>query len=55
MVYIPLVGEGHTAEPEANHERLTVPQAAAALGITEGAVRSRIKRGTLRTTVRLDS
>jgi hypothetical protein len=44
------VGEGYTGEPQANHERLTVAQAAAALGITEGAVRSRIKRGTLRTT-----
>jgi SAM-dependent methyltransferase len=37
-------------EPQANHERLTVAQAAASLGITEGAVRSRIKRGTLPTT-----
>jgi hypothetical protein len=46
---VPLVGEGHTGEPRANHERLTVAQAAKALGITEGAVRSRIKRGTLRT------
>jgi hypothetical protein len=44
------VGEGHTGEPQANHERLTVAQAAASLGITEGAVRSRIKRGTLPTT-----
>jgi hypothetical protein len=44
------VGEGHTGEPQANHERLTIAQAASALGITEGAVRSRIKRGTLRTT-----
>jgi hypothetical protein len=44
------VGEGHTGEPRANQERLTVAQAAQALGITEGAVRSRIKRGTLRTT-----
>jgi hypothetical protein len=43
------VGEGHTGEPQANHERLTVAQAAASLGITEGAVRSRIKRGTLPT------
>jgi hypothetical protein len=43
------VGEDHTGEPQANHERLTVAQAAAALGITEGAVRSRIKRGTLPT------
>src|SRR5215208_1985923 len=51
MVYsIPFVGEGHTGEPQANQERLTVAQAAAALGITEGAVRSRIKRGTLPTT-----
>src|SRR5215210_6163350 len=47
---IPFVGEVHTGEPRANHERLTVAQAAAALGITEGAVRSRIKRGTLPTT-----
>jgi len=44
------VGEDRTGEPQANHERLTVAQAAASLGITEGAVRSRIKRGTLRTT-----
>jgi hypothetical protein len=43
------VGESRTGEPEANHERLTVAQAASSLGITEGAVRSRIKRGTLRT------
>ena len=43
------MGEDHTGEPQANHERLTVAQAAAALGITEGAVRSRIKRGTLPT------
>ena len=42
------MGEGHTDEPPANH-RLTVAQAAARLGITEGAVRSRIKRGTLQT------
>jgi putative hemolysin len=43
------VGEGHPGEPQANHERLTVAQAAARHGITEGAVRSRIKRGTLAT------
>ena len=43
------MGEGRTDEPQANHERLTVAQAAASLGITEGAVRSRIKRGTLLT------
>ncbi len=46
------MGEGRTDEPldepAANH-RLTVGQAAAALGITKGAVRSRIKRGTLPT------
>ncbi len=44
------MGDGRTGEPQANHERLTVAQAAASLGITEGAVRSRIKRGTLPTT-----
>ena len=43
------MGEDRTGEPQANHERLTVAQAAAALGLTEGAVRSRIKRGTLPT------
>ncbi len=40
--------ERTTGEPQA-HQRLTVAQAAAALGINEGAVRSRIKRGTLPT------
>ena len=44
------MGEDRAGEPQANQERLTVAQAAAALGITEGAVRSRIKRGTLPTT-----
>ncbi len=43
------MGDGHTDEPPAT-QRLTVAQAAARLGITEGAVRSRIKRGTLPTT-----
>jgi|SRR5215208_5676838 len=43
------MGEGRTDEPQTN-QRLTVAQAATALGITEGAVRSRIKRGTLPTT-----
>jgi hypothetical protein len=43
------VGENNSGEPQANPERLTVAQAAASLGITEGAVRSRIKRGTLPT------
>jgi len=42
------VAEGRTDEPQAN-QRLTVAEAAALLGITEGAVRSRIKRGTLPT------
>jgi hypothetical protein len=46
---MPLMGAGRTGEPQAN-QRLTVAQAAASLGITEGAVRSRIKRGTLTTT-----
>jgi hypothetical protein len=43
------VGEGRLRgdEPPSNR-RLTVPQAAAALGITEGAVRGRVKRKTLR-------
>lgn len=43
------MGEDRTGESQANRERLTVAQAAARLGITEGAVRSRIKRGTLPT------
>ena len=43
------MGEGRTDEPQAD-QRLTVAQAATVLGITEGAVRSRIKRGTLPTT-----
>ncbi len=46
------MGEEPTGEPrdvpEANH-RLTVGQAAERLGLTKGAVRSRIKRGTLPT------
>jgi hypothetical protein len=42
------MGAGRTDEPRAN-QRLTVAQAAGLLGITEGAVRSRIKRGTLPT------
>src|SRR5215210_4576923 len=49
MVYIPRVGEGRlTADESSSSRRLTVPQAAQALGITEGAVRGRLKRGTLR-------
>jgi hypothetical protein len=44
------VGKGRTGESQTNQERLTVAQAAVSLGITEGAVRSRVKRGTLPTT-----
>jgi hypothetical protein len=40
----------HWGADQPTDQRLTVAQAAAALGITEGAVRSRIKRGTLPTT-----
>jgi hypothetical protein len=46
------MGEGRTGEPRdepQSTQRLTVAQAADALDITEGAVRSRIKRGTLPT------
>jgi hypothetical protein len=43
------VGEGRlTGDESSSNRRLTVPQAAQALGITEGAVRGRLKRGTLR-------
>jgi hypothetical protein len=38
-----------TDGPPTDHVRLSVAEAARALGITEGAVRSRIKRGTLPT------
>ncbi len=43
------MGEGHYpgGAPEAN-QRLTVREASGALGISEAAVRNRIKRGTLR-------
>ena len=39
--------EGHTDQPEPE-QRLTVPEAAEALGVTSEAVRTRIQRGTLR-------
>ena len=43
------MGEGRLAGDESpSNRRLTVPEAAAALGITEGAVRGRVKRRTLR-------
>src|SRR5918998_5601734 len=37
-----------TGDESSSNRRLTVPQAAQALGITESAVRGRLKRGTLR-------
>ena len=43
------MGEGRlTGDESSSNRRLTVLQAAQALGITEGAVRGRLKRGTLR-------
>ena len=43
------MGEGRlTGDESSSNRRLTVPQVAQALGITEGAVRGRLKRGTLR-------
>jgi hypothetical protein len=43
------VGEDRlTGDESSFNRRLTVPQAAQALGITEGAIRGRLKRGTLR-------
>jgi hypothetical protein len=42
------MGEGRINSDESpSNQRLTVPEAAAKLGITEAAVRGRIKRGTL--------
>jgi hypothetical protein len=42
------VGEDHTGAPHQTERRVTVSEAALALGITPEAVRMRIKRGTLR-------
>jgi hypothetical protein len=43
------MGEGRlTGDASTSNRRLTAPEAAARLGITEAAVRGRIKRGTLR-------
>ncbi len=43
------MGEGRlTGDESSSNHRLTVPEAAARLGMTEAAVRGRIKRGTLR-------
>jgi hypothetical protein len=41
------VGEDRTGAPGADRRRLTVPQAAEALGVTVDAVRGRIRRGKL--------
>jgi predicted ArsR family transcriptional regulator len=41
------VGEDRTGQPNSTNQRLTVSEAAEALGITAEAVRMRIKRGTL--------
>jgi hypothetical protein len=42
--------QGRTDRTEPNPQRVTVREAASVLGISEGAVRMRIKRGTLRST-----
>ena len=42
------MGEERTGRPVPTSQRVTVPEAAEALGITVEAVRMRIKRGTLR-------
>ena len=42
--------QGRTDRPKPNPQRVTIREAAYALGISEGAVRMRIKRGTLRST-----
>jgi excisionase family DNA binding protein len=44
------VGEGRTDRPGPNQQRVTVREAAVLLGISEGAVRMRVKRGTLPST-----
>ncbi len=44
------MGEGRTDEPAPNQRRVPVAEAAKALGISEGAVRMRVKRGTLPST-----
>src|SRR5215218_10783138 len=47
---IPLMGKDRTDRPEPNQRRATVAEAAVLLGISEGAVRMRVKRGTLPST-----
>jgi hypothetical protein len=44
------VGEGRTDEPATTQRRVPVAEAAKALGISEGAVRMRVKRRTLPST-----
>jgi excisionase family DNA binding protein len=44
------VGESRTDRPGSNQRRVTVAEAAVLLGISEGAVRMRVKRGTLPST-----
>jgi hypothetical protein len=44
------VGEGRTEEPTPYQRRVSVSDAAVALGISDGAVRQRVKRGTLAST-----
>ena len=44
------MGEGRTDEPATNQRRVPVAEAAKALGISEGAVRMRVKRDTLPST-----
>jgi hypothetical protein len=44
------MGEGRTDRPGPYQQRLSVRDAAVALGISEGAVRMRVKRGTLPST-----
>ncbi len=44
------MGEGRTDEPAPNQRRVPVAEAAKALGISEGAVRMRVKRDTLPST-----
>jgi excisionase family DNA binding protein len=44
------VGEDRTDRPGPNQQRATVAEAAVLLGISEGAVRMRVKRGTLPST-----
>src|SRR5829696_3136558 len=44
------VGEGRTDRPGTNQQRVPVAEAAVLLGISEGAVRMRVKRGTLAST-----